>query len=268
MAAVTKYRNGVPSWADVAVVDIAKGTEFYTSLFGWDAEDMGEDAGHYTMFSSDGKSVAALGPKQGEGAPMWNAYISVDDLDATISKVEAAGGSIVMPKMEVFTSGSMAIIADATGAIVSLWQPGDHIGAELVNVPNTLSWHELTNRDPGSAMKFYGDVLGWEFQEMPPDTEGGAPGYRMVMVGERVVAGLMPMDGEEWGDLPSHWMVYFAVGDTDATTQMVKDLGGAVSVDPFDMGVGRMAVVNDPEGNAFSIITFGGEVDTIDGGTA
>ena len=92
MAAVTKYRNGVPSWADVAVVDIAKGTEFYTSLFGWDAEDMGEDAGHCTMFSSDGKSVAALGPKQGEGAPMWNAYISVDDLDATISKVEAAGG--------------------------------------------------------------------------------------------------------------------------------------------------------------------------------
>ena len=268
MATVKKYRHGVPSWADVAVDDIAKGTEFYTSLFGWDAEDMGEDAGHYTMFSTDGKSVAALGPKQGEGPRMWNAYVSVDDLDTTISKVESAGGSIVMPRMDVFTSGSMAIITDATGALVSLWQPGDHIGAQLVNVPNTLAWHELTNRDPEAAMKFYGNVLGWEFQEMPPDMDGAAPGYRMVMVGERVVGGLMPMEGEEWGDLPSHWMVYFAVADTDASAQTVKDLGGAVSVEPFDMGVGRMAVVNDPEGNAFSIIAFGGDVDTIDGGIA
>ncbi len=268
MAIVTRYRHGVPSWADVAVTDIGRGTDFYCRLFGWDAEDMGEEAGHYTMFSLNGKAVAALGPKQGDGLPLWNAYVSVDDLDAALLRVEAAAGSIVMPRMDVLTAGSMAIVVDPTGAVLSLWQPGDHIGAELVNVPNTLAWHELTDRDPAAAMSFYREVLGWGFQEMPPEAAGGAPGYRMITVGERVVGGLMPMDGEEWGDLASHWMVYFAVEDTDASAQLVRDLGGAVSVEPFDMGVGRMAVVNDVDGNAFSIISFAGDVDEIEDGIA
>ncbi len=96
----------------------------------------------------------------------------------------------------------------------------------------------------------------------------GAPGYQMIKVGDRVVGGIMPMLGDEWGDLPSHWMVYFAVDDTDATAARIVELGGSVSVEPFDMGVGRMAVCNDPDGNAFSIISFGGPVDEIEGGVA
>jgi len=76
------------------------------------------------------------------------------------------------------------------------------------------------------------------------------------------------MEGDDWGDLPSHWMVYFAVDDTDATAARVTELGGVVSVPPFDAPVGKMAVVNDPDGNAFSIIAFAGEVDAVEGGIA
>lgn len=273
MATVTRYRHGVPSWADVAVSDTAGGAEFYSSLFGWEAEDQGAEAGGYHMFRIDGAAVAGLGPKQtDEAMPLWSAYISVDDLDATLTAAEATGAAVVMPRMDVLTSGSMAIVADPTGAIVSFWQPGDHIGAERVNEPNTLSWHELTTRDPQAAMDFYGTVLGWTFQPIPGDqgseSGGGPPGYQMVMVGERVVAGIMPMEGDDWGELPSHWMIYVAVDDTDEVADRIGELGGAVSVPPFDIAVGRIAVCNDPDGNAFSIISFSGPADTIDDGIA
>ena len=171
-----------------------------------------------------------------------------------------------MPRMDIMTSGSTAVMIDPTGAGVSFWQPGDHLGAETVNVPNTLAWHELTTRDPEKAMAFYGATLGWTFQSMP---EGqGADGYQMVMVGDRMVAGIMPMIGEEWGDMPSHWMVYFAVADADVTAAQATELGGAVAVPPFDMSVGRISVCNDPDGNAFSIIALAGPPDAIESGIA
>ncbi len=267
MANVTKYRNGVPSWADVAVTDPAAGAAFYSALFGWEAEDQGAEAGSYHMFRIDGAAVAGLGPRQtDEAMPIWSAYIAVDDLDATLVAAEAAGGTIVMERMDVFTSGSMAVVVDPTGAAVSFWEAGDHIGAELVNVPNTLAWHELTTRDAEASKAFYAAVVGWNYQAMPEGS--GADGYEMIMVGERVVGGIMPMTGEDWGDLPSHWMVYFAVADTDAAAAKVTELGGAVSVPPFDMGVGRMSVCNDPDGNAFSVISFSGPADEIEGGIA
>jgi predicted enzyme related to lactoylglutathione lyase len=267
MATVTRYRNGVPSWADVAVTDPARGAAFYADLFGWDADDQGEEAGGYHMFRVDGRSVAGLGPKQTDDAmPLWSAYVSVDDLDATLAAAAAAGGTVVVPRMDIFTSGSMAVVIDPTGAAVSFWQPGDHIGAELVNVPDTLAWHELTTRDAEGAMAFYSAVLDWTYEEVPEGA--GAPGYQMIKVGDRVVGGIMPMLGDEWGDMPSHWMVYFAADDTDAASARIVELGGSVSVEPFDMGVGRMAVCNDPDGNAFSIISFSGPVDDIEGGVA
>ena len=78
--------------------------------------------------------------------------------------------------------------------------------------------------------------------------------YTTFAVGERMNAGMVPMD-EKWGDMPPHWMPFFAVADTDATVAKVKELGGQVGVEPFDIPqVGRMAVVMDPQGAAFTVI--------------
>lgn len=267
MATITTYRNGVPNWADVATTDVAAAVEFYTQLFGWDAEDQGQEAGHYHMFSIDGASVAGLGPQQeGDGSPpLWITYIAVDDLDATLAKVEGAGGVVSVPRMDIPGAGSMAAIHDPSDGICALWQADQHIGSELVNVPNTVVWNELTTRDAPAAMAFYGEVLGCDFAAMDPDAPDG---YQLMMVGERVVGGVLPMEGDDWGDMPSHWMTYFGCTDTDATAARVKELGGAVSVEPFDLPVGRVAVCNDPTGNAFSVIAFAGDPDPVQGGIA
>ncbi len=60
----------------------------------------------------------------------------------------------------------------------------------------------------------------------------------------------------EWGEMPSHWMSYVAVPDVDATARRITALGGKVCVPPTDISVGRFAVVNDPTGATFSIITL------------
>jgi len=66
--------------------------------------------------------------------------------------------------------------------------------------------------------------------------------------------GMIAMD-ENWPEhIPAPWMVYFRVEDTDTTAAKIKELGGNISVAPFDTPAGKIAVVNDPQGGTFSII--------------
>jgi predicted enzyme related to lactoylglutathione lyase len=112
----------------------------------------------------------------------------------------------------------------------------------------------LACRDVEAAKAFYGAVFGWEgethpFAETSSYTELHLPG------GAAPFAGIMQMN-ELWPDeIPAHWMVYFSVADVDACAAQVATLGGTVSVEPFDMPqVGRVAVLNDPQGAVFSVI--------------
>ncbi len=84
MTEMTAYAPGTPSWADIGVPDIgAAACAFYSALFGWETEDLGEEAGHYTMCLLRGKPVAAIGPAENPGPPAWATYITVADVDAT-----------------------------------------------------------------------------------------------------------------------------------------------------------------------------------------
>jgi predicted enzyme related to lactoylglutathione lyase len=193
-----------------------------------------------------------MGPLMGEGQPpSWTTYVSVDDADKTAARVTEAGGQVLMEAMDVMAAGRMAVFMDPTGAAFSIWQPGETIGAQLVNEPGTLCWNELATRDAGAAKTFYSHVFDWTWQPMAP----GGPEYWMLEVAGRVSGGLMPMVGDMWpADMPSHWMTYFAVDDSAASATQVSELGGAVMVPPTDIPPGRFAVVNDPHGAVFSIL--------------
>lgn len=261
------YPHGLFSWADISAPDPESAARFYAELFDWDAEDQYDPEGAYiyTMFRQDGKDVAGLGP-QGPGTPaetpaLWNSYITVDDVDATLDKWTSSGGSIIVPAMDVMTSGRMAFVADPEGAMAALWEAGDHLGAGLFGVPNSMSWNELATRDSAAARAFYETALGWDFEEADSspseywtirlDSKSAGDPY----ADDHFNGGIITMTGQ-WGELPAHWTVYFTVADTDATAEKLSDLGGTVSVPPFDTEAGRMAVVNDPQGGAFSIISM------------
>ncbi|MEW5987492.1 MAG: VOC family protein, partial [Chloroflexota bacterium] len=143
-----------------------------------------------------------------------------------------------------------------TGAAVGVWQPGTHIGAQLVNQPNTLVWNELQTRDVDGARSFYGPVFGWTYR-------AGDGGYVMVEQDGRIQAGMMPID-ESWGaNVPANWMVYFHVEDVDGMVAKAQGLGGGVIVPPMAAGeMGRFAVLRDPQGGVFTVMTFNGPTDT------
>src|SRR4051812_4349802 len=87
------YAAGVPCWVDLGTPDVDASVSFYGELFGWETDDLGEEAGGYRLFRLNGKQVAGVGPVQDEQQPpAWTTYMSSDDADATVKKVDGAGG--------------------------------------------------------------------------------------------------------------------------------------------------------------------------------
>jgi Predicted enzyme related to lactoylglutathione lyase len=250
----TEYAPGVPSWIDIGT-DVEGAKQFYGSLFGWTSMDAGppEETGGYGFFLKGDKMVAGYGPQQNPGPPFWTTYVSVADADETAKKVEQAGGNVIMAPMDVMSAGRMAVFQDPQGGFISAWQPGEHQGAQLVNEPGTLTWNELNTRDLEPAKAFYTAVFGWEAETH----EGGPMPYTEFKVGGESIAGCMNMPPMIPAQVPQHWLVYFAVDDTDATVAKATELGGAVRMPGMDTPAGRIAVVADPQGATFAVIKLG-----------
>lgn len=258
MPIFTSHAVGSPSWVDLMSPDVDASVQFYSAVFGWTATDQADDDGNrvYVMFQLDGKTVAGLGGQMPgtEGTPaFWNTYIAVDDVEGTVAKATAAGGSIVAPPMQIMQAGHMAVIADPTGAVISLWKAGEHFGAEICNEPNSFSWNELLTRELDTAQAFYTQVFEWDIagQDM-----GEAGFYQLVQGGENGGwAGMMSMPAEMPDMVPNHWVVHFAVADLDDTVAKVIANGGLIVADPMEIpGVGRMATAHDPAGGSFCVM--------------
>ena len=246
MPEMTKYDHGVPSWVDLSTTDREKAIAFYCELFGWTSEDLGEEAGHYTMLAKDGKLVGAITPAQSPGMSYWSTYVNVDDVDAVTAKVEPAGGKIMLEPMDVMGAGRMAVYSDSTGAAIAAWQPGEHQGAQLVNEPGALTWNELATSDLARSKEFYSAVFGWGF--------GGSDEYSEAQVNGRTMAGVMPRPAELPAEVPDNWLVYFGVADVDSDAERATKLGAAVVAGPMDIpDTGRFVVLMDPVGAAVAL---------------
>ena len=248
------YANGTPSWVDLGSPDLDASAAFYGGLFGWTTTEPGpvEETGGYRMFLNGGQLVAGLGPSQ-EGQPIvWTTYLAVDDADKTAELVQSNGGAVFLEPMDVMDAGRMAIFADTAGAAFGVWQAGQHTGAELVNEPGALTWNELLTRDLESVKRFYAQVFGIEPAEFPM---GDGPPYTIFNVEGRGVAGVLVMGEDFPAEVPSHWVTYFAVDDTDATVAKATSLGATVVRDAFDIpSVGRIAWLAGPVGEVFAVI--------------
>ena len=254
MSERTSYAPGVPCWVDLGSPDLEAAVSFYSGLFGWEAPELPNSAamGGYRRAKKDGTDVAGMMPLMQEGQPpAWSSYVAVADADATAAAVKDAGGSVVAEPMDVADLGRMAVFADPTGAVFGIWQAGTFVGAGLVNEPGALSWNELGTRDVEAAKAFYGAVFGWGFE----DHDMGEMGtYTEWQQDGNSIGGMMDVTGRLPDEIPAHWLVYFAVENTDAALETVKSSGGNVSFGPVDIPAGRFAIVTDPHGAAFAVI--------------
>jgi uncharacterized protein len=117
-------------------------------------------------------------------------------------------------------------------------------------IPGVPCWIDTSQPDPAAAVAFYGDLFGWELENvMPPQSP--APYYMARLRGGDVAAISSPPPGAGPG---ATWNTYVWVEDADETAAKVRAAGGTVIMEPGDVGdFGRMAVFADPAGAAFSV---------------
>ena len=106
-------------------------------------------------------------------------------------------------------------------------------------------WIDLMTSDVRKSSHFYGELLGWDFEEL-------YVGYRVARVQGLPVAAIV--DKPEDSPLPDTWVTYFLADDIEALVQRVKDLSGRVLAEPTDVNLGRMALLVDTSGGLFGAI--------------
>jgi predicted enzyme related to lactoylglutathione lyase len=111
--------------------------------------------------------------------------------------------------------------------------------------PGTFSWAELMTSDADAAKAFYTDVFGWDYRDTPV---GEGRVYSTALLGGQPVAALYQ------ADQPAQWNSYVTVVSADEAAARAGELGATVLAEPFDVfDAGRMAVIADPTGAAFSV---------------
>ena len=242
-----------PAWVDLATSDAAAARDFYAKVFGWDIE-VNQDPryGGYGIARLDGEDAAGLGPVQSPQQPTtWNCYVGTDDIDRLSQAVEAAGGTVVAPPFDVGDQGRMAVFQDPTGATFSAWQ-GTRMGGFQTTASNGFGWAELTSTDIDKALVFYGEVFGWQIRRSPMP---GGPDYIEFLIDGQSVAGAWAMSPDQMGGAPSQWMIYFAVDDIDASFRTAIEAGGREISPPQAYPGGKYAIVSDPQGATFGLLT-------------
>lgn len=114
-------KPGAMMWNELATRDLEKAKDFYNKVFGWEYET--SDDG-YVSIKNNGRyngGMMAMDESYGDMPPVWTVYFNVEDLDASIKKVEELGGKILV-KAEAPGVGPFAVINDSTGAALSIME--------------------------------------------------------------------------------------------------------------------------------------------------
>lgn len=259
MPSMTAYAPGTFCWTDLAAHDTQAAERFYTALFGWTAEHTrfgpGEDD-VYVMLKKDGQDAAALyrmdPTQQSQGTPSsWLNYVAVESAADAAARARELGGAVLADAFDVMEFGRMALLADPTGAVLAVWEAGNHIGAGIKDEVGAMCWNELGSREPERAAEFYAALFGWT----PAPFEESDAAYTLFMHGEAQAGGMFTLT-PQMGEMPTAWTPYFAVEDTDEAARRTTELGGTVLHPPHDLPVGRWSLLRDPQGAMFNVIAL------------
>ena len=255
MPQVDKHAPGDFCWIELGTTDQNGAKNFYASLFGWTPNDMPMGpAGVYTIFRLNGRDAAAgYTLTEEERAqhlpPHWNLYIAVENADASAAKAEQLGGKVLHAAFDVMDAGRMAVIQDPTGPVFIVWQAKKNAGIGIVGDPGAFCWADLSTADPERAKQFYSGLFGWKLEAGEKDPSG----YLHIINGGRFIGGIPPAQHRD-PKTPPHWLIYFAVVDVDASAAKAKQMGARFYLEPMSIeGVGRMAVMADPQGAVSAI---------------
>ncbi|UCI10404.1 VOC family protein [Mesorhizobium sp. B1-1-8] len=248
--AIDEY--GIPIWVTLTTEDGAAARRFYPALLNWlEPNAAGSDL-MPDVYLLSGQPVAGISAKTGSLRQGWRMYLSVKDTEATTKAVIAAGGRIVSEPTTLGSAGRYAVFGDNSGAELAVWQAGEFKGAAAWNKPGAFEWSELITDDIKASADFYGAVFGWELTSPVPSDPAQ---WREWQVGGRSIAGLLPRPPAMPKEIPPYWDVMFAVTDPTATVETAVSLGATNLMPATDTAHGRIAVLADPVGAVFSVLS-------------
>jgi predicted enzyme related to lactoylglutathione lyase len=242
--------------------DAGASADFYSAILGW---EVGDQPDYREIKASEGHvgGMLQLTPEMTAGGarPAWVGYVAVDDVDASVAAIKAAGGRVYMPARDMEGIGRFAMVTDPQGAPFYVMKPTPPAGdpdatsnafaAERPMIGH-CAWNELATSDPEGAKAFYGAQFGWQKDgEMDMGPMGKyeflkASGGRFALGAVMAKMPEMPV---------SAWSYYFRVPSIDAAVETVKANGGQVINGPMEVPGDEWCINGiDPQGAFFALV--------------
>lgn len=250
-------RHGTPIWYELMTRDPLAARRFYAAVAGWHIDEAPAPGASmdYRMISADDGAVGGMATLTDEmcrhGArPCWLMYLGVDDVDACVAAIGAAGGRVELPAFDIPGIGRIAMVTDPQGAPFYVMRGASDENSTACD-PNRAghgAWHELHAADGALAVEFYVRQFGW-----------GRSGA--IDMGPMGVYQLFTIDGRDLGGIMTDanfprpaWLVYFRVDGIERAAQRIVEAGGKVVHGPMEVPGGGWIVNGiDPEGAMFAL---------------
>ncbi|MEK6663089.1 MAG: VOC family protein [Pseudomonadota bacterium] len=123
MSDTAMKQAGAFSWNELMTTDVKGAKAFYGELLGWGMQDINPGGMDYTLVKLGEKEIGGIMaiPDQAAGMPpAWGAYVTVNNVDALLGRVEKLGGKVCVPPQDIPDVGRFAVIQDPQGAMLSL----------------------------------------------------------------------------------------------------------------------------------------------------
>ncbi len=243
-------------WYDLMTSDPEGAQGFYTQLLGWGTQPFEGGDKPYTLWTNRETPLGGVlsmpdEAREAGAPPHWMSYVAVDDIKATVSRVEELGGSVLHGPVDIPNAGCFAVLADPQGAVFAIYASAEEHPVDT-DAPGigTFSWHELATSDSKGALSFYSDLFGWKPAEAMDMGDAGI--YQLYGSGGAPLGGMFTKPKEMPG--PPLWLYYVSVGDVNEAVKMVAELGGQVVNGPMEVPGGDLiAQCLDPQGALFAI---------------
>lgn len=235
-------------WYELMTTDVTAAVAFYGAVLGWTSQT----TRGYTMLSAGTTQVCGLIAFPG-AQNRWIGTIGVDDVDAAVGRLNAAGGSVHRAAETIPGAGRFAVVADPQEADFVLFAPAAYrySGPQAwMLTAGHVGWRELHADDPQAVFGFYESLFGWTRGAV--HVMGPAGPYQVFASGVADAGGMMTRSAPV---TQPTWLYYFNVEAIGAGVARVKAAGGKLLAGPYQVAGGAwVAQCMDPRGAWFALL--------------
>ena len=231
-------------WYELLTKDAKAAKTFYDAVVGWNIDAEPAPGGmDYRMINAPDSAAGGVMQLNDDmlanGAkPVWLGYIGVDDVDASVAKVVAAGGKVHLPAFDIPDVGRLAMVADPQGIPFYVMRGASSESSTAYQRMGLghVSWNELRTPDDAAALAFYEEQFGIaKVGSMDMGEMGEYSFIGNAESGGDAIGAIMPAGP----GVPPMWGFYFRVADIDDAKAKVEAGGGQVLFGPMEVPGGE-----------------------------